>query len=241
MEKVNAGRRIISVMNKKGGCGKSTLIRGLASVAVQRGERVTIFDTDDNQGIVHWMNDSKDKGYWDDRAQVVGTLDAGKVIKEIEAIYREPEENHLILIDTFGGGSDAHDEMALTAHLIVSPCRASSQDVRDTTATGIWYTKLKHRVSNPESVPPFKVIGSHVSKTLTESVSQQLTIMFDTLPMLEFFVLDRACYERMNDNGLLGVLRDKHPNRSLQKNLTSGLDEMGELLQEFDKIIKEAE
>ena len=38
-------------MNKKGGCGKSTLVRGLASVAVDRGERVTIFDTDSNQGI----------------------------------------------------------------------------------------------------------------------------------------------------------------------------------------------
>ena len=236
---MNTGRRIIAIINKKGGCGKSTLVRGLASVAIDRGERVTIFDTDSNQGIAEWMNEAIRQGYWHDQAEVVGTLNAEEVLQGIQALYEGADQDHLILIDTFGGGSEAHDEMAMTAHLIVSPCRLSSQDVRDTTATGIWHSRLKTRVDDPDHVPPFRVVGSHVGRSISESAKSQIAIMFETLPTLEDFVLERACYERMNDTGLLGVIRDNHPNRSLVKSIAPGLAEMGDLLDQFDEIIKE--
>ncbi|MTH62643.1 AAA family ATPase, partial [Paracoccus litorisediminis] len=34
------GIRVITAMNRKGGCGKTTLIMGLASAAAERGESV---------------------------------------------------------------------------------------------------------------------------------------------------------------------------------------------------------
>ena len=37
------GIRVVLVMNRKGGSGKSTLCRALASAAAARGETVTIF------------------------------------------------------------------------------------------------------------------------------------------------------------------------------------------------------
>ena len=94
-------------------------------------------------------------------------------------------------------------------------------------------------MDDPSHVPPFRVVGSHVGKSISESAKAQIAIMFETLPTLEDFVLDRACYERMNDAGLLGVIRDKHPNRSLVQSIAPGLTEMGELLDQFDTIIKE--
>ena len=99
---MGTGRRIIAVMNKKGGCGKSTLVRGLASVAIDRGERVTIFDTDSNQGIAEWMNEARSQGYWHDRINVIGTLSAEKVLEDIQSLYEGPDENHLILRDICG-------------------------------------------------------------------------------------------------------------------------------------------
>lgn len=235
------GKRIITVMNRKGGCGKSTLVRGLASAAIDRGERVTVFDTDRNQGIHRWMVGAKEKGYWHEMASVNGTLNALEVLDDIRKIYAEPEEDHLILIDTFGGGSEAQDEMAMTSHLLIAPCRASDQDVWNTTETGIWHTQLKARVNNPEDVPPFHVIASDVPQKIGESTREQLQVMLDTLPMLEDFVMYRACYERMNNHGLLGLIRDNHPNRSLAPSLHDGIAEMGELLNVFDQMIKEVE
>ena len=52
---MSKGIRVIAVINRKGGCGKSTLVRGLASAAIGRGERVTIFDTDSSKGCYGWM------------------------------------------------------------------------------------------------------------------------------------------------------------------------------------------
>ena len=39
---MSRGIRVIAVINRKGGCGKSTLVRGLASAAIARGDRVTV-------------------------------------------------------------------------------------------------------------------------------------------------------------------------------------------------------
>ena len=49
------GMRVVLVMNRKGGSGKSTLCRALASAAVARGETVTIFDTDSSKSCLNRM------------------------------------------------------------------------------------------------------------------------------------------------------------------------------------------
>ena len=49
------GIRVVLVMNRKGGSGKSTLCRALASAAAARGETVTIFGTETSLSCLHWM------------------------------------------------------------------------------------------------------------------------------------------------------------------------------------------
>lgn len=56
------GVRVVLVMNRKGGAGKSTLCRTLASAAVARGETVTLFDTDPSRSSRDWMERTIDKG-----------------------------------------------------------------------------------------------------------------------------------------------------------------------------------
>ena len=56
------GIRVVLVMNRKGGSGKSTLCRALASVAAVRGETVTIFDTDASKSCLKWMQAGKAAG-----------------------------------------------------------------------------------------------------------------------------------------------------------------------------------
>ena len=110
---MNKGVRVIAVISRKGGCGKSTLVRGLASAAVARGERVTMFDTDSSESIVGWMNVAKELGNWNDRAEVIHTYDPEEITSRLDAIYAEPPHDHLILIDTFGGSSEALDDVVL--------------------------------------------------------------------------------------------------------------------------------
>ena len=56
------GIRVVLVMNRKGGSGKSTLCRALASAAASRGETVTIFDTDASKSCLKWMQAGQEAG-----------------------------------------------------------------------------------------------------------------------------------------------------------------------------------
>jgi energy-coupling factor transporter ATP-binding protein EcfA2 len=58
------GIRVVLVMNRKGGSGKSTLCRALASAAAARGETVTIFDTDSSRSCLKWMQAGQQAGNW---------------------------------------------------------------------------------------------------------------------------------------------------------------------------------
>lgn len=49
------GIRVVLVMNRKGGSGKSLLCRALTSAAADRGETITIFDTDSSRACLKWM------------------------------------------------------------------------------------------------------------------------------------------------------------------------------------------
>ena len=110
------GIRVVLVMNRKGGSGKSTLCRALASAAAARGEAVTIFDTDTSKSCLKWLQAGKEAGNWSPLVEVIHTLDAHRVAEAIGQIYEQQDQEHLILIDTFGGGSEAQDVLAVAAH-----------------------------------------------------------------------------------------------------------------------------
>lgn len=56
-------------------------------------------------------------GNWSPLVEVIHTLDAHRVAEAVGQIYEQPDQEHLILIDTFGGGSEAQDVLAVAAHL----------------------------------------------------------------------------------------------------------------------------
>ena len=233
------GIRVITAMNRKGGCGKSTLIRGLASAAADRGEPVTIFDTDNSRGLGKWMERAKAADAWSDDVQVVTTLDAKKVEAMVEEIFEQPDQEHLILIDTFGGGADpqAQDLLADLSDLIISPCMLSEEDIEETKETALWYARLKQRVTDPSSLPPYRVIASRVPATLREPDKAVLKKLVGSVPVLDQFIANRSVYSRMG-NGLLGRVRDNLPNRGVAAHVQDALDEMGEALDALDGIIK---
>ena len=79
------GIRVVLVMNRKGGSGKSTLCRALASAAASRGETVTIFDTDASKSCLKWMQAGQEAGNWSSHVEVIHTLDAHRVVEALHA------------------------------------------------------------------------------------------------------------------------------------------------------------
>ncbi|AUH35721.1 AAA family ATPase [Paracoccus tegillarcae] len=239
---MKTGTRVITAMNRKGGCGKTTLIRGLASAAVATGNKVTIFDTDGSESLSAWKQRSQEAGDWNEMVNLITTLDAKKVERGVEAIFAQPQEDHLILIDTFGGGAapKAQDLIADLSHLIIVPMMLSEDDLAETLATGQWYINLRKRVDNPENIAPFFVLGSRIPAQISVFEREILQEAMSKLPVLDEFVQYRNAYLRMG-NGVLGDVISNMRNRANAEHIKDALDEMTELLRRFDEIIKENE
>ena len=61
--------------------------------------------------------------------------------------------------------------------------------------------------------------------------------LFQSLPALEAYLAARSAYGRMDNEGLLGVIADKTPNRALAAHIQNAVKEAGELLEEIDQLI----
>ena len=231
------GIRVVLVMNRKGGSGKSTLCRALASAAVARGETVTIFDTDSSKSCLNWMRAGQTAGNWSPSVAVIHTLDAHRVAEAIDQIYEQPDQEHLILIDTFGGGSEAQDMLAVAAHRIVCPMMLSRGDLSETMETARWYLTLRQRIDRPEALAGFSVILSRVPARLSETERLVAEELFRSLPACEAWLSNRSAYVRMDREGLLGVIAHKTPNRGLAAHLQAAVKEAGALLEEIDQSI----
>ena len=231
------GIRVVLVMNRKGGSGKSTLCRALASAAAARGETVTIFDTDSSRSCLKWMQAGQEAGKWSPFVEVIHTLDAHLVVEAIGQIYEQQDQEHLILIDTFGGGSEAQDILAVAAHRIVCPMMLSRGDLSETMETASWYLKLRGRVEKPEELAGFSVLLNRVPVRVSETERAVAEELFQSLPALEAYLGNRSAYVRMDKEGLLGVIADKTPNRALAAHVRNAVKEAGELLEEIDQLI----
>lgn len=231
------GIRIILVMNRKGGAGKSTLCRALASAAAARGETVTLFDTDASRSCLSWMMAGKAAGNWSTLVEVIHTLDASRITDTIEEIYNQPDQEHLVLIDTFGGATVAQDLLAIAAHQIICPMMLSRADLSETRETANWYLALRSRVEHPDQLPGFTVMLSRVPQRVSESEKLVAEDLFNSLPTLESFLCNRAVYVRMDQTGLLGPMADNLPNRGVAAHIQSALREADGVLTEIDTML----
>lgn len=232
------GIRVVVVLNRKGGCGKSTLVKGLASAAAERGESVTIIDTDKSESSYQWMLNGKERGGWAGDVTVVSSMDTEAILDTFDQIYELPDQEHLILVDTFGGASDALDELVTNAHFVLVPTKLSRSDLTETQQTLNWVGRLKERVPDPSKVPPARVVINAVPARRNEAEAVAMEYIFSEFKTLASPVLQRAAYLRMDLEGMLGPIRDMTPNKPMAAYVDKAINEMDEVLVEIDKIIK---
>lgn len=230
------GVRVVMVMNRKGGCGKSTLVKGLASAAADLGEYVTIIDTDNNKGCLEWMLNAKEQGNWNNNITVVHSLDTDDIKEIIAKIHSQPDQEHLILIDTKGGGDVGLDELAGKAHLIVVPTFLSRSDVLDTMQTLAWHARLKTRVANPADIPPVRVLIGRNPTSRSEAEEVAYQEIMTNMRVIPHPVNDRKSYGRMDLDGPLGALRDNAINPGAAVHISKCLNEMAGTLRAINKI-----
>ncbi|MGD0498221.1 MAG: ParA family protein [Bryobacteraceae bacterium] len=115
---------IVTVLGRKGGIGKSTIVGNLAAEFAAMGRTVIVLDTDPQHSLTAWADQGK--------GMLSGCVEKVKAdsAEAFEIKVRKAQKAaDLVLIDTPPGMPEAAYQAALVADLVLLPCGPSPLDL----------------------------------------------------------------------------------------------------------------
>jgi chromosome partitioning protein len=240
--------RVISMINQKGGAGKTTIARGLISGALTRSERIAFVDTAPTANMIGWAERSVAAGTWHESVAAFHSLDPGEARETIEELDNDGETD-LVVVDTAGHAGPMHDEIVLVSDLVLCPIQPSPSDLETALGTANWMFRLRSRVNSPDDLPPFRVLLNAVGPRPTQAEAavlrgiQSRPLVGDGrdgpkqwLKLLPGAVRRRDAYRRMDAEGPLPGLMARVQQRQEaflrhDRNLEEALVEMKAVLE----------
>jgi len=201
----NDKMRVIGAMTQKGGAGKSTLIKALASAAIAGGHSAVLIDADPQQTLLHWCRDIASDALKSGKLIVRAVSSAEEAGELIESYY-EAGKTDFIFVDTKGEGAEWSDRLAPILDVIVMPIMLSKTDLHIAAQTFGWYNGLKSRVDDPSLLPPFVAVLNRVKVKSSKGDDELLAMVVREFPVVETIVLERNAYTEMDRFGLLGEI-----------------------------------
>lgn len=202
---------VISAMSRKGGAGKTTLVRAMASAFVFNKKRVLLIDADPNRALATWVERSVARGTSSRLLTVIETIKMDELTRIVDEAF-DAESVDFILIDTPGVGGGWADTIALQSDLLVTPLILTRTDLEKSMETVTWYERLHERVSDPSQLPPHAVVitrfvvkGGKSVEPISLGQQELLTEIRTTMKPIPYPMRERLAYQDMDNEGLLGV------------------------------------
>ena len=224
----NDEMKVITIMTRKGGAGKTTLTQALMSAAVSQGKRCLALDADPQQGLHRWLHEYA-------RGEPLVTFRqleyAADLAKWSDEAY-ESGEVDLVFVDTQGAAGAWADELAAQSDILVVPMRLGKTDYLITTDTVNWYSGLLDRMDKPDLAPPLRVVVSGASAKPTVTEREYETLAAENFPVLRTYFMHR---KQHLDAAAGGFLHDLAEAKRTSKN---GLERSHG--KHFDEAVQEA-
>lgn len=200
----NDDLKVIAVMTRKGGAGKTTLVRALISAMLSEGRSCLAIDADPQQALVRWSTRLVELP---DELKVVAMSHTSQLEKEIDAVY-DAGDTDFVLVDTQGAGGTWADEIAIHCDHIVMPVMLSPTDYEIAMDTYRWYRGLHRRASDPSALPSFSVLVSRFPNKLTVEQRRVLQDIAAELPLIGTMFLERNQHANADRDGMLHEIAD---------------------------------
>ena len=257
----------VTVLQQKGGAGKTTLMQMLATAMLDRKGRVHMMDVDSDQQLLEWKAKS-DSADWDglNRVDWPSGLTMGTAPRDVEELYDtlntlEGQGVDLVLIDTRPGAYADTEDLALAANVILVPAPPLPAAFALAEKSLRWIEAIIATVSDGEPAPiyrtvmmdaPHKAVELATAQTeeararILKKVHAQDREVFEfvqRLPMLPTPVKHSEIIRRMPVSGPLTVVRDTYrqdSRKSLSANHTqTQIDVCNELLNDVIDALEE--
>lgn len=157
--------KTIATMMMKGGSGKTTLTRILASAALDRGLGVHVVDMDTDLQVRGWRArfEAAPWGRVEKPAWPEDRLTVGGAAASIEALYEdldrlETEGCDLVLLDTRPGAHADTEDLVLAADLALIPTRPEQSDFELAKRTAGWFLDIVATLEDPAEAPQLRTV-----------------------------------------------------------------------------------
>jgi len=125
---------VISLVNAKGGPGKTTVAQILISAALASKRKVIFFDGDPTGNLMQWMEAAIEAGNWTDNCKGYRAKTAKEIVDALLALEAEGFKG-LVFVDTPGVGDISTLTMVGNSQFVVIPTSLGTASVRTTLAT----------------------------------------------------------------------------------------------------------
>ncbi|MGY9038285.1 MAG: ParA family protein [Rhodobacterales bacterium] len=235
----NDDMKVIAVLTRKGGAGKTTLARALISAAMRRGKRCLVLDADPQQALHRWATKLKIS---DPLFRIEALTTTGELAAKTDEAW-EDGKTDFIIIDTLGAGGAWADDIAEASDALVIPMMLSADDMEITKDTYNWYVELKDRTEDPENLPSLSVVLSAVPPKPSKAESEVEQEALENFPVIDEYFMSRKQHRDASQTGFLHqIARDRRKSRNPlmrhhAKYFEEALDEADAIL---DQIVKAA-
>lgn len=206
---------VISALSRKGGAGKTTLIRAVASALVFNKKRVLLIDFDTNRALAQWVERAVDNGLSSPLLTIAETTRTAELVGIIDQAFAAASHDY-ILIDTPGIGGGWADTIALQSDLVVTPIALARTDFERGWETIEWYDRLHERATDKSLLPTHATVITRLStrkKGKVETLLKTHELFYDELHRvgrpIRHSLRERQAYQDMDNEGLLGAKADQ--------------------------------
>lgn len=199
---------VIAVMSRKGGSGKTTLSKILASAAKAAGHSVLMVDVDPSRNLEGWRNRAAEAGAEMSGLDVQVPDDVEGISELLDAAY-DRRSHDLAIVDTAGVGMGASERIAILADVVLVPSRLSETDLDTTLQTLSWFEGLRERTDDPSLLPELRVVVNGLQAKPSKAEKRALAAMVQRMPLAEVIVQHRQAYIDMDAEGPLGHIAEE--------------------------------
>ena len=201
----NDNMKVITVMTRKGGAGKTTLTRALVSAAMSQGKKCIVFDADPQQALDRWARRLEIN---DPLFSIEHLTVAGELASKTDEAWEEGSTD-FVFVDTIGAAGAWADDLAAASDALVIPMMLSDDDMEITKDTFNWYVGLKDRTDDPEALPSFNVVLSAVPAKQSSAETDVEERALKSFPVIPEYFMSRKQHKDASSYGFLHTLAEK--------------------------------
>ena len=184
--------KIVTIVQAKGGSGKTTLAMAIASGAISQGFGVHLMDGDRNPQLSEWPARVKEAD-WEgiEKPDWPLTATLSIVPATIEELYEtlnrlEMSGVDLVIIDTRPGTHSDTEDLIFAADLALIPARPTQMEIPLIQDAFVWINKLRDTISKDNPFPTVRIVVSDAPKSVIDASQNKGT---DRLSKKDYDVL----------------------------------------------------